>query len=153
MPRATFTDTMRFTVLDCCNCGIPFAFNEDFERRRREDHRYFYCPNGHSQHYTGPSDAEKRARDLASKLERKEAEAEREREWRRQAEERAEKEKRRRAALKAVVTKQKKRIANGVCPVPKCKRSGFDDVMNHIATCHPDWHAADEDVEPAPAIT
>lgn len=29
-----------------CSCGLQFALTADFERRRREDQRRFYCPQG-----------------------------------------------------------------------------------------------------------
>lgn len=45
------------------------------------------------------------------------------------------------AARKGQITKMRNRIANGVCPVPGCKRSGFDNVASHIATVHPNFHA------------
>jgi hypothetical protein len=38
---------------ECCNCGIVFAMPTFLERRAREDNEvWFYCPNGHKQHYT-----------------------------------------------------------------------------------------------------
>ena len=55
MSTATFTLTMTFTTVDCPNCGLTFAITKDFDNRRRDDHRTFYCPMGHSMSYNGPS--------------------------------------------------------------------------------------------------
>lgn len=40
-------------------CGVTFATTNEFDELRREDHADFFCPNGHSQHYTGENKAEK----------------------------------------------------------------------------------------------
>lgn len=45
------------------------------------------------------------------------------------------------AALRGHITRLKNRIVAGVCPVPGCKRSGFSNVMRHVASKHPEWHA------------
>lgn len=143
----TFTEILNFTVVTCpkSTCGVTFGVTRRYEEQRRDDHKSFHCPNGHTLSYSGPSPAEKRARELASKLERAEAELEEALDARWLADERAKSEARRRAALKGVVTKQRKRMAAGICPVPGCKRSGFNDVSGHIASKHPGWHLADED--------
>lgn len=44
--------TINFETVDCCECGIIFQVPEDFDQAREDDGREFYCPNGHSQHYT-----------------------------------------------------------------------------------------------------
>lgn len=51
--------TVGFLVEDCCKCGITFAMTEDYATKRKNDHKSFYCPNGHAQYYTRKSDAEK----------------------------------------------------------------------------------------------
>jgi hypothetical protein len=45
----------------CCACGTPFAMEATLEQNLRKMHTWFYCPNGHSQHYTAKSDSEKLA--------------------------------------------------------------------------------------------
>lgn len=41
----TFTDQI------CCTCGMVFAIPDFLQRQLKENHRTFYCPNGHSQCY------------------------------------------------------------------------------------------------------
>lgn len=50
--------TVKFTIIHCANCGIPFAITTDKESRLRECHNNFYCPNGHPQSFNGKSEAE-----------------------------------------------------------------------------------------------
>ena len=46
--------------------------------------------------------------------------------------------------LKGHRTRLKRRLANGVCPVPGCKRSFSDHAMvRHLATVHPDFTKTD----------
>ena len=48
--------TQNFETVDCCNCGIKFQVPEEWDENRREDGRWFYCPNGHKQKYTDCTD-------------------------------------------------------------------------------------------------
>jgi hypothetical protein len=116
----------------CCTCGTRFAAEAQFKRNRLDDHRPFYCPNGHSQSYVGETEAQRLAKEL-----------ERERKRREQAEDLA----RRRGAEcdQLVKTKAqtlgklraiKQRVKNGVCPC--CNRS-FVQLARHMATKHPDY--------------
>ena len=129
--------------MTCCNCGVLFAFPEELNEKFQRDHGLdFCCPNGHKQHYLGKTEEQK----LQAELEREQQA----REW---AENRArknfadaERQRRRVNAYKGVVTKMRNRIANGVCPVPGCKRTGFANVKNHIHNQHPDWAHENLDV-------
>jgi len=122
----------------CCNCGVIYAMPSDLDDQRREDHGTFYCPNGHGQHYTGKTEAQKLREQLAA--------AERQRDsangsatfWRYQAGA-AERSAR---AVKGHMTRLRKRIANGVCPC--CQRS-FANVRAHIHGQHPEWAAEHTD--------
>lgn len=58
----TFATTMVW--IECCNCGIPFGLTEDHQKRLRQTHEWFYCPNGHHQHYPGKTAEEKRIAEL-----------------------------------------------------------------------------------------
>lgn len=49
----------KYVLEECCKCHMGFAISVDFQRRRREDHATFYCPNGHPQFYSGKSESEK----------------------------------------------------------------------------------------------
>ncbi len=70
-----FVDGIEFVTVECCNCGMPFAMTRDFKRRRLDDHKLFHCPAGHSQYYTGKSEAEKLKEQLAAKQRQLEAES------------------------------------------------------------------------------
>lgn len=43
----------------CCKCGCLFAFSYYLQRKLRDNHKDFYCPNGHAQHYTGPTEVDR----------------------------------------------------------------------------------------------
>ena len=131
----TYAITTTLFVQACYKCQILFGVPDDFDNRRRNDGARFYCPNGHPQAYV-KSELDK-AREKIARLERQTEFANRRA---KHADERAEVERRSAAAYKGHLTRVKNRIANGVCPVPGCKRSGFDKVMAHIASQHPDWH-------------
>ena len=126
----TFTDTL--VVLECGECGATFGMTAAFQRDRQNDHRTFYCVNGHPRHYPGQSAQEKA-----------EAEAERQRQradrlWRdalARAEER-DHARRQAAASRGVVTRMKRRIGKGVCPC--CNRT-FADLGRHMAGQHPEF--------------
>ena len=114
----------------CCHasCGVTFGMTEAFRRLRINDHAWFYCPNGHQQHFTGRTEEEKlRARLRTSQ--------ESERFYQQQAA----LERRRTAAQKGQRTRVLNLIAKGICPVAGCRRN-FDNVRSHMATEHPDFH-------------
>lgn len=139
MPTQTYVGTL--TVLDCCHdrCGVTFAITKDFETRRRDDHAWFYCPNGHKQHYSGDNEEERLRKELAAANRRNnslksdlEWEQMRSANWKRSA-----------AAHKGHATRIRNLIAAGICPVPGCRRN-FTNVRRHMATQHPDWHKHEE---------
>ena len=45
--------------ISCCVCSILFNLPVDIYNQRREDHGIFWCPQGHEQHFTGPSETQK----------------------------------------------------------------------------------------------
>ena len=102
-------------VTDCARCGIVFAMTTELERRRREDHGDFYCPNGHVMIFNYETEAEKYKRlyDAASSdLARTEAQ---------------------RRAYKGETTKLRKRAQAGMCAF--CRRT-FKDYARHMETEH-----------------
>ena len=103
---------------ECCSCGTIFGLTDFFMKEARKDHRWFYCPNGHRQHYTSETEAEKNARLL------REEQTRHQRTLQRENEERAAREK---------AERKLKRVANGVCP--ECKRS-FANLARHMACKH-----------------
>lgn len=40
--------------ITCCNCGVLFAVAEAHQKNLYDTGKLFYCPNGHSQHYSKP---------------------------------------------------------------------------------------------------
>lgn len=122
-------------VLSCSECGLLWAMPETYVNRRRNDGRLFYCPNGHGQLYRETEEDRQRKRASAERRRADNAEN-----AARIQRERAERERRTAVALRGHLTRMKNRIANGICPVPGCKRSGFTNVMRHVASKHPDWH-------------
>lgn len=128
--------TYRLYTLTCYSCGVLFGLENGYDDRRRNDHKSFYCPNGHSQAYLGPSKVEQE-RDAARELAKREAQrretAERNARY---AENNAEHARRSAAAYKGWATRVRNRIANGVCPC--CNRS-FNNVRRHMTTQHPDY--------------
>ena len=45
-------------LCNCAECGVSFAFPAALAKRREEDHKSFFCPNGHSNYYPQKSEAE-----------------------------------------------------------------------------------------------
>ena len=122
---STFADCTLFFVEHCCNCGLPFAFPDEFKAERIRDKKTFYCPNGHSQNYIGKS--------LEQQLREAQASLNEERGLRRLADEQRE---RARIEAKKAQTRAKnavKRAEAGCCP--HCKRT-FQDVRRHLFSKH-----------------
>lgn len=126
--------SLAFRSTTCCveGCRIVFAMERDYYDARRQDHASFYCPNGHSQHFTGESEAEKLTRQLDSAERMKASLSTRVDELR----EERDRERRRLRSMRGVVTRTKRRVGNGVCPC--CKRS-FSALREHMKRKHPDY--------------
>lgn len=60
-------DVSMETVL-CAQCHVVFAMTSDLIRKRRADHKGFFCPLGHNNYWPQKTDEEK-LRDQANKLE------------------------------------------------------------------------------------
>jgi hypothetical protein len=133
----TLTITSRLVTTTCASCAIVFAVPEQWDNERREDHKGFYCPNGHSLVYKGESEAEKLQRQLDA--ERARVDMLRQETKRQKAT--IDAERRSHAATKGQLTKTKKRVAGGVCPC--CDRS-FVQLARHMSTQHPDYTATQE---------
>lgn len=116
-----------FVTETCCakGCNITFAFTRDYYDRVRNDPSiWWFCPAGHTQHYTGKnSDAERlrqaaaRETALSDQLEAAVREAE---------------------STRGQLLRDRQRFANGVCPC--CNRS-FTNVLRHMESKHPDYRA------------
>lgn len=112
----------------CCECGVEFAMPDYLKQARLVDHKSFFCPLGHSQHYpAGKSELQQlreRVADLAAardaaNQQRMAAQAETER-------------------LRKAAKKAAKRTAAGVCPC--CNRT-VSQMARHIKTKHPEYVA------------
>jgi len=122
----TYVGDVSMVTVECCaqGCSVIFGITADLHRRRSNDHGTFYCPNGHGQHFTGTSDAE-RLRDeqarnthLKDQLTAAAVEAE---------------------MVRKALVRDRHRFANGVCP---CCNRYFDNVRRHMTGQHPEYDIA-----------
>lgn len=125
----TFIGTL--IIENCCNCGVTFGLEKDLYNRRREDHKDFYCPNGHGQHYTGKSETEKAKDELAQANKR----IENLHSVLADKNDKIHHLKYSNRALKAAKTKIINRVKNGVCPC--CNRT-FKNLQGHFKSKHPE---------------
>lgn len=125
-----------FVPITCCHesCHVTFGMARGFyDRAKGDSKQYWYCPNGHSQHFS-QSEADKmrlerdRAVQNAAYLQDRLTAKDK----------RLDEEKRRAAAARGQVTKIKNRVGRGVCPC--CNRS-FGNLHRHMATQHPTFTA------------
>jgi hypothetical protein len=116
----------QLVVQTCCNCGVHFGIDSEHNAELLRTKEWFYCPNGHSQHYLGESDkqrAERLARDLAAAHDREDTlRAESQKRYRLQR------------AAEGKTRAMKRRVAAGVCPC--CTRT-FQNLARHMKTEHP----------------
>lgn len=112
----------------CCpRCGIEYAAPMTFmEECRKDPAIFFYCPNGHSRHFSeSEADKLRKERDrLTQRLAQKDDEI-------------RDLENRRRAAI-SQVTKLKNRVGHGICPC--CNRT-FENLQRHMTSKHPTFTA------------
>lgn len=118
----TFAGTLTVTT---CWCGISHAIPADLYQWAQADHsRRVYCPLGHGWVFAGETEAQKLKRSL--KWERDRLAAERSRADGAEASLRA---------TKGHVTRLRKRVLDGECPL--CGQH-LRDVARHVARVHPD---------------
>lgn len=111
-------------VLDCSECAAPIALTSVYRAARQNDHKTFWCPNGHRQHYPGKSVAER----LRTQLDEKEREL-------REVQHQRDIEQTRVAAAETELKKATTRRAAGVCPC--CTRT-FKQLAAHMKNKHPE---------------
>ena len=111
---------------ECAYCGIAFAVSEAWEQRLRNEHKGFFCPNGHNNIFEGETEAERVRREMQAKLDAKQRSAEW---WRGQATT----EKKNASIAKANLTRMKNRVNAGVCPY--CNRT-FWKLAAHMKCKH-----------------
>lgn len=132
MNTQTYTETLVVVRCGHPECDLTFGMPRAFYDARREDHRTWWCPNGHPRAYLGQSE-EDRLRSRLRVAEQSEA-------FYRQQAATA---RRSAAAQKGQRTRVLNLIARGVCPVAGCRRN-FTNVREHMATKHPDFHGHEE---------
>ena len=121
----TYNDTVTLKTEICYSCGIVFAVPADWQQNRRNDHKGFWCPNGHQQSYQEASEAEVLKRQL-EKEQRAQAPLRENLVAAQRAQERAEK----------ALARHKKRSAAGVCPC--CNRT-VKQLAEHMQSKHADF--------------
>jgi hypothetical protein len=117
----------------CCECACPFAIPQQLKQGLKDSGNLFYCPNGHSQHYSLST-----VQRLKDELAEKERYAKYREETLKDLRERNEHLSNVVRVTKGHVTRQKnklKRVAAGVCP---CCDKTFADLAEHIKTVHPE---------------
>lgn len=123
LAQLTYEETVTMVTIKCCNCGVIFGMDKDFRQRFYDDpDKWFYCPNGHSQHYSGKKldreAYEKKLREAENKIANITSEN---------------------FQLGSQLRKKEhdlKRLKNGVCPC--CNRS-FKGLHAHIKNQHPEY--------------
>lgn len=119
---------VQFVVEECINCGIPFAMSEHLQRELKRNHKNFYCPCGHAQHYVGMTEEQRLRNQLTNQT--MSTEYHRHRANRLEGTNRA---------IRGHLTRKKKelhRVTNGVCP---CCNRHFENLERHMATKHPGY--------------
>jgi hypothetical protein len=119
-----YQKTITMVTEICCSCGVAFGLPSDLQDVLKNDpNKNFYCPNGHSQHYT--KSKEQRLREEAEfKLRQKENELSNLINSKTLLEKELQNARR-----------QIKRVHNGVCPC--CNRS-FQNLKKHMKNKHPE---------------
>ena len=120
----SYQETITMVTETCCRCGLTFAFPSDYKKELLADtSKWFYCPNGHEQHYV-KSTEQKLREEYERKLQQKEEDLANTTATKIQLESELQK-----------VQRKLKRLHNGTCPC--CKRS-FQNLQSHIKTKHPE---------------
>jgi len=126
--------TIKLETITCYSCQVIFGVEEDHDRRLRDTGDWFYCPNGHHQHFT-ESEKQRHKKEVQRLNDKIKREATSKGFWMDQA---AASE-RSKSALKGVVTKKKNQLARvkkGLCP---CCNRFFANLHGHMNNQHPDF--------------
>lgn len=135
---STYTQALEFTTVRCGACDVVFGMLTLFYNARRDDHRTWYCPNGHARCFGGDSEEEKLRKQLKNTQEALSRESIRNNELREDV--RSMKFKLQSSKMHA--GKLRKRISGGVCPC--CTRT-FQNLGRHMASQHPTYAAPSHD--------
>jgi hypothetical protein len=119
-PGETFAGWTQLEAKACPDCGVLYAAPQRLFEDRLDNGGSWYCPNGHSLIFTETTEQklkkERMRHEATRNLLRHEEKAH--------------------AATRGHLTRQKKRIANGVCPC--CKRT-FQNLSRHMKSQHPNF--------------
>lgn len=129
----TFVTTV-LNPVTCCQtgCGVQFGIEAEYQARLRETHAWFYCPNGHVQHYSAENEAERLKRQLQqteSCLTYARQDVDRLRGTVKVRDRQV-------SARKGIITRMKRRLVAGRCVC--CSRQ-FKDLESHMKNQHPKW--------------
>jgi len=116
--------TLDLKLIDCVDCGVIFGLPVRIAQARRQTGGDFYCPNGHSLSWK------------VTELDRLREEVKRARAAATAAMDQRDAAERSKTALRGVITRERKRVGNGVCPC--CKRT-FTNLARHMSGQHPDY--------------
>lgn len=116
----------------CCNCGMHFGMEASYQKKRLDDQQSFYCPNGHPQHYTGPTPEQKLKRQLEEAQKVIDFNTNRIN----KLHDNLTIQKNKTRAEKAAKTRLKNRVKNGICPC--CNRS-VKQLADHMKMMHPEY--------------
>jgi hypothetical protein len=120
----------------CGECRLRFMVPESFWQHCQDDARnWFYCPNGHQQHFVSDANNPAALRRERDRLKQEQAwyaeQLSDERRGRKMAERQV-------SAARGQITKLRKRAGAGLCPC--CNRS-FRQLSLHMKHKHPDFTA------------
>lgn len=124
------------SMVTCFRCGVVFGMPQTLWSTVYNDGSDFWCPNGHKQAYC-ESQVDRLKKELEAE-QNKTKNAKKRIEWAKQD---LKIEQNSHRATKGHLTRQKKRIAGGVCPC--CKRS-FKQLARHMKTKHPNFVEAEK---------
>lgn len=133
MNTTTINTIKTITATSCGVCGILFGLESDFMVNRQRDGRDFYCPNGHEISWKASNERQREVARLRDELRWANDDLEAARIVARAADYRA-------RAAKGQLTKYRRRLEAGLCPVQSCRRT-FSNLAAHIHTVHPDIEA------------
>lgn len=116
-------------VTTTCWCGVAHAIPTSLMRMAQEDGTAVWCPLGHEWVVSGKTAAQElKEANVRIEAERRRTQATRDL---LHAEERSH------SATRGHLTRQRKRVSAGVCPVQGCQRH-FKDLERHMKSKHPD---------------
>lgn len=125
MGYALATVNVTLEVETCCACGTSFAMPDTLHRAAMRDPSvHFYCPLGHSQHFS-EGEAGRLRKQLDAQLREATAQAARAAQAMRERDAEAD--------LRKKAERKLKRVQRGVCP--SCNRT-FDNLARHMACKH-----------------